>query len=111
MILQGPTPTFIILAYTVGLTGLMLALLPLLSWLKVNVILFMWPFKLTLPRFALLFLFGAYSTNLLALINVMLGADRHILDFTVLSLLFLLNAFPLIILLWLGRRIIRFLIF
>lgn len=110
--LLGQPPAYIIMTYVLGLMMVTLALFGAIRFLNINVTLFTVAlfnrsFTVTMALFGILFLFAILVVNLFCVLNVMIGAEKHVFDKIILFMLFPLNAFLPIILVWGGRRFIR----
>jgi hypothetical protein len=114
MTFDGPSGAFIIMSYIVQLMILTLTLLGAQQWLQTKhtfagILWGIGPLKITLFGYGLIFFTGGLVASLLALFNVMIGAEKHTLDGSILSLVVFLHIYPLITLAWWnsrGRRLI-----
>ncbi|MEE9202344.1 MAG: hypothetical protein V3U31_04025 [Dehalococcoidia bacterium] len=107
MIFDGPPPAFIIMNYILGLTVITLTLLGAIDWLHTDVPLFHRPYRVTLTWFGFFSLGAVLLVGLLALVNVMIGADQHVLDEVILTALLPLHAFFTVFMVWAARRIAK----
>lgn len=101
MIFDGPPPAFIIMIYILALTASTFGLLQAIEWLNVNITLIG---RVTMRNLGLAFFTADYFLAVLAVINIMIGANSHALDKVILSILLPLHVYPVIVLVWVWRR-------
>lgn len=100
---DGPPAAFIIMNYIIGLMAITLALLGAQKWHPTLLRGTLWgkgPFIITLFGYGLFLFYVGFVASALALINVMIGVEKHTLDGLIIALLAFMHIYPLITLVW-----------